>query len=74
MKMYEKLKKYMEDKGIKQNYISEKTLIPENTLSMIFNGKRKLSADEFEAIVLALNANPSVFINNNFSNFNASEN
>lgn len=62
MRIYEKIKKYMEEKGIKQNYISEKTLIPENILSMIFNGKRKLLADEMALIILALGVDANYFI------------
>lgn len=63
MRVYEKIKKYMEANGIKQNYISEKTSIPENILSMIFNGKRKLSADEMVSIISALGADANLFIN-----------
>lgn len=62
MKVYEKIKKYMEENGIKQNYVSEKTGIPENTLSSTLNGKRKLSADEFFSIILALGIDPSYFV------------
>lgn len=62
MKVYQKIKQYMDEKGIKQNYVSEKSEIPENTLSMILNGKRKLDADEFIRIVLALDVSPDLFI------------
>ena len=59
MKVHEIIKKYIEEKGIKQNYICEKTGIAENTLSIILNGKRKLSADEFELIIKALEIDPN---------------
>lgn len=55
MKIYERLNKYIKDNGIKQSFISEKTDIPVNTLSMILNGKIKLDADRLEDILLALN-------------------
>ena len=55
MKLYERLNKYLKDNGIKQSFVSEKSGIPENTLSMILNGKIKLDADRLEDILLALN-------------------
>ena len=55
MKIYERLNKYLKDNGIKQSFVSEKSGIPENTLSMILNGKIKLDADRLEDILLALN-------------------
>jgi len=64
MRVYEKIKKYMEDNGIKQNYVSEKSGIPENTLSMILNGKRNLSADESVLIFKALGVTPNDIILN----------
>lgn len=64
MRVYEKIKKYMEDNGIKQNYVSEKSGIPENTLSMILNGKRNLSADESILIFKALGVTPNDIILN----------
>lgn len=64
MRVYEKIKKYMEENGVKQNYLSKKSGIPENTLSMILNGKRKLYADEMVLIIDALNATPNEIILN----------
>ena len=63
MRIYEKLKKYIDEKGIKQTYISEKTKIPANTLNMILNGKRKLEVEEFEIICLALEIKPRLIMN-----------
>lgn len=57
MKIFERLNKYIKENGIKQSFISEKTNIPVNTLSMILNGKIKLDADRLEDILLALNLN-----------------
>lgn len=62
MKVYEKLSNYIENNGIKQKFISEKTGIPENVLSTILNGKRKLDVEEFVDIVLALNLDANYFI------------
>ena len=38
------------------------TGIPENTLSMVLNGKIKLDADKFVDIIKALNLDPNEFI------------
>lgn len=64
MKIHEKIKKYMDENGIKQKYISDNSNIPENTLSMILNGKRKLYADEMVEIFKALgvDANTILFL------------
>lgn len=62
MKVYERVNKYLKDNGIKQNFLSEKTGIPENTLSMILNGKIKMDADKFVDIIKALGLDPNEFI------------
>ena len=63
MKVYQKVANYIVENGIKQKFISDKTGIPENTLSMILNGKRKMDADEFIEIILALGVDANYFIN-----------
>ena len=62
MRVYEILNNYIKDNGIKQSYIAEKTGIPENTLSMILNGKVKLDADKLVLIVRVLNIDPNIII------------
>lgn len=62
MKTYKKLKKYIEDHGIKQEYISDKTNISSSILSAILNGKRKFDVEEFILIVGALNTDPNTII------------
>lgn len=63
MKIYQKISLYISENGIKQKFISDKTGIAENTLSMILNGKRKMDADEFVEIILALGVDANFFIN-----------
>lgn len=63
MKIYQKISLYINENGIKQRFISDKTGIPENILSMILNGKRKMDADEFVEIILALGVDANFFIN-----------
>jgi len=66
--VYEVVNGYLEENGIKQKFVSEKTGIPENTLSTILNGKRKMDADEFIKIVFALNVDANYFIDKAISN------
>lgn len=49
-----KIKLYMESRGIKQNYLSEKTGIPPQAISAILNGNRKIEAVEYYGICKAL--------------------
>lgn len=50
MKAYERLKKYMDVVGLKQNVVAEKSNIRYKTFNAILNGKRKLGADELYII------------------------
>ncbi|MCM1052495.1 MAG: helix-turn-helix domain-containing protein [Ruminococcus sp.] len=65
MKVYQKVALYIAENGVKQKFISDKTGIAENTLSMILNGKRKMDADEFVEIIIALGVDANYFIINN---------
>lgn len=42
-----KVKKYLDENGIKYSYLSEKAGIPMNMLSPTLNGKRKMSVEEY---------------------------
>lgn len=57
-----KLKRYIEQSGIKQKFISEKTGIPEPTLSLILNGKRKCEVGEYASICNILGVEFQYFI------------
>jgi len=62
MKVYEKVRAYIEENGYKQIAIAEKTGISKATFNAILNGKRTLYADDLKAICIALNVSPEVFI------------
>lgn len=62
MRVYEKVRAYMDENGYKQVTISEKAGIPKATFNAILNGKRTLYADDLKAICIALNVSPEVFI------------
>lgn len=62
MKVYEKVRSYLEVNGVKQISVAKKAGIPNVTFNAILNGKRKLYADDLRSICLALNVAPEVFI------------
>lgn len=62
LKVHEKIKKYLEENGIKQKYVAIKANIPENIFSMMMNGTRKIDVDEFVDIVTALGTDANYFI------------
>ncbi len=47
--------KYIEERGIKQVFLCEKTGLTKHCISMSLKGQRKLSIDEYEKICSALN-------------------
>ncbi|MBQ6832854.1 MAG: helix-turn-helix transcriptional regulator [Lachnospiraceae bacterium] len=49
-----KIRAYMDTKGIKQTYLSDKTGLPIQTVNAILNGNRKIEAVEYYAICQAL--------------------
>ncbi len=62
MYVYEKVRAYIDEKGLKQVAVAQKAGIPKVTFNAIMNGKRKMYADDLRAICLALNVSPELFI------------
>ena len=62
MKVYEKVRAYIDDNDLKQKAVAEKAGIPNVTFNAILNGKRTLYADDLRAICFALNVSPETFI------------
>ena len=60
--VYEKVRAYIDENGIKQVAVAQKVGIPKVTFNAIMNGKRTLYADDLRAICLALNVSPELFI------------
>lgn len=56
------IKKYLEEKGISQTFISKKTGIPLPTLNLVLNGRRKLTLDEYSIICGVLAVNTDKFL------------
>lgn len=65
MEIQEKVARYVHDNGIMQKHIAEKTGISKVKISQMFNGNRKMMADEFVLICAAINKEPNDFINTN---------
>ena len=62
MRVYEKVRAYIDEQGLKQKTIAEKAGIPNVTFNAIMNGKRTLYADDLKAICIALQVSPEMFI------------
>lgn len=63
MRIYEKVRAYITDNGLKQIAVAQKSGIPKTTFNAILNGKRTMYADDLRAICLALNVSPELFVN-----------
>lgn len=57
----QKIKEYMNAKGIKYSWVANKLGMSNTTFGTIMNGTRTLKADEFFAICKALEVPPEMF-------------
>ena len=62
MHVYEKVRKYIDERGIKQISIAKSSNMSNSTLNAILNGKRTMYADDLKAICEALKVSASTFI------------
>lgn len=62
MRVYEKVRAYLDDNGLKQVTVAKKAGISKVTFNAMMNGKRTMYADDLRAICLALNVSPELFI------------
>nr|WP_302591343.1 helix-turn-helix transcriptional regulator [uncultured Marvinbryantia sp.] len=62
MEVGSKIKKYLEDNGISQTFLSKKTGIELPKLNLALNGNRKLTFTEYELICGALNVEAGAFL------------
>jgi len=61
MNINEYINTYMEERGIKQSFLAQKTGISQDAISRILRGVRGISAEEFIKICIALDIDPNVF-------------
>ena len=62
MSIYQNVCKYIDDNGLKQMVIAQKSGISMQTLNAILNGRRPMYADDLKAICLALGVSSETFI------------
>lgn len=62
MSIAEKIKLYLVQNKVSQYWLSEQTRIALPKLNASLNNKRKLSAEEFQAIIKALNVEANTFL------------
>lgn len=68
--MYEKLRDYIDERGVSRKYVAINMKTSESRLSLILSGKRKLSADEFVVLCQAIAVDPRRF----YDDVNTSQN
>ena len=61
MQMHERVKRYISDRGLSQKIIAANMGIPEPKLSLILNGKRRMTVDDYELICRAMAVDPARF-------------
>ena len=59
--MHERVKRYVDERGLSQRLIAENMGIPESTLSRILNGNRRMTVDDYEGICKAMAVDPARF-------------
>lgn len=62
MRVYEKVRAYLDENDLKQTYVAERAGISTVTFTAILNGTRTLYVDELRAICLALDVSPELFV------------
>ena len=62
MQVYENVRAYLEEKGIKQNAIARKCDISAPIFNAIMTGRRKLYAEDLRKICSALEVSPEILL------------
>ncbi|WP_226677271.1 helix-turn-helix domain-containing protein [Mesobacillus jeotgali] len=62
MSVNEKIRKYIEEKGLKFYFVAEKSGIPDKKFYRLVNSESKISAEDLGKICKGLNVNPSFFL------------
>lgn len=67
MKMYERIRNYIESNGLRLNFVAEKAGIAPQRFYFIINGKTKLMIEEYEQICRkGLSVDPGYFFTQKF--------
>lgn len=62
MKVYENIRTYIQQKGLKLSTVAKKAGIPNSSLDAILSGEKTMDTDDLRAICLALNEKPEKFM------------
>ena len=62
--IWENIKDYVTEKKLSQKQIAENMNITEPRLSLMLNGKRKITVDDYLSICKAIAVSPTKFLNN----------
>lgn len=62
MLVYEKVRQYIDEHGIRQSFVAKKCNISTTTFNAMMNGKRKMYADDLRDICYALQVSPETFV------------
>lgn len=62
MLVYQKVRAYLDDQGIKLTVVARKAGIPYATFSAMMNGHRTMFAEDLRTICYVLNVSPEKFI------------
>lgn len=62
MQVYEKVREYINVRGLKQKSVAEAAHIPNVTFHAMLHGKRKMYAEDLRAVCIALNVSADIFI------------
>ena len=60
--MEDEVKKYLDERGISQTFVSRRTGIPLPKLNLALNGHRKMTFSEYELVCGALEVNNDKFL------------
>ena len=62
MKVHERLKKYIDDNGIKQNHVASKAGIDFRTFNNKLHGRGRFNVEDFKRVcLLGLGVSPAIF-------------
>ena len=65
MEVYKRINTYIKAAGLDKPTIAQKAGFTEERFDKMMCGRRKIYADDFRAICLAMNVSPEIFINLN---------
>lgn len=66
MQMFAQLRNYIEQNGLRLNFIAEKSGIQEKKFYRLINGKQTMSVEEYEQICKGLSVDPGYFFRKKF--------